>query len=90
MDDKARNLVKDRSKGYYNGITGLLEVLTKVCDFYKSVFDMLDELIKDVADMDRKIREPFNKVKSVQMYDYKGYNADVANAGISYAKNKKK
>lgn len=90
VDDKARNLVKDRSKDYYNGITGLLEVLAKACDFYKSVFDMLNELIKDVADMDRKIREPFNKVKSVQMYDYEGYNADVANAGKSYAKNKNK
>ena len=87
--DGVRKLVSNRADGYSESIKQFLKILAMACDFYKSVFDMLNELIKDIEDMDRKIREPFNKVKSVQMYDYKGYNADVANAGKSYAKNKK-
>lgn len=79
----------DRSYDYHKYITGFLKVLAKACEFYKSAFDMLNELIKDVADMNNKIREPFKKVKSIPNHHYGDVVNDYNNAGKSYAKNKK-
>ena len=89
-DDKIRELVNDRTNDYCWYIKSFLELLTKACEFYKSIFDMLNELIKDVADMNNKIREPFKKVKSIPNHHYGDVVNDYNNAGKSYAKNKNK
>ena len=89
-DNKIWDLVHDRSYDYHKYITGFLKVLAKACEFYKSAFDMLNELIKDVADMNNKIREPFKKVKSIPNHHYGDVVSDYNNAGKSYAKNKNK
>lgn len=88
-DDKIRKLVDRRARAYYSDMGCFLKVLAKTCEFYKSAFDMLNELIKDVADMNNKIREPFKKVKSIPNHHYGDVVNDYNNAGKSYAKNKK-